>query len=118
MKLFKNGDAESVKREGYIARYVGDVRFRESSDSAGFIHVDIRRNTKTKPHAHEVLEEVFVILSKTKMGIGELVLNLEPGDIVLVEPSELHWFETPYENDVQVIAIKVPNLKDDKITMD
>jgi mannose-6-phosphate isomerase-like protein (cupin superfamily) len=61
------------------------------------------------------LEEAFVILNPTTMGVNETYYNLDEGDVVVVEPGEWHWFETPKGDDVNIIAVKLPNLMDDKI---
>ncbi|MFX1415853.1 MAG: cupin domain-containing protein, partial [Promethearchaeota archaeon] len=77
--------------------------------------VKIPPEMKTSPHSHGVLAEVFAVIGKTKMGVADTLYDLDEGDVVVVEPGESHWFETPTGPDVVLIAIKMPNLKDDKI---
>ncbi len=108
-------DAESVERAGYKAQYVADLEFKHTPSSAGVIIVDIPEGMKTTPHAHEYLEELFIPMNRTRMGIDDSVIELEKGDVVLVASNEKHWFETYSNERVRVIAIKFPNLKDDKI---
>ena len=116
VKVWRASDVKMIGMAGYGRKYVADVEFKESLKNGGFIYVKIPGGMKTHPHAHEILEEVFIIMNKTKMGVGDQLLDVDQGDVVLVEPREAHWFETPEGNDVVVIAIKFPNLKDDKMT--
>lgn len=116
VKIYRSKEVELVGLASYGRKYVADVKFKVPTDSAGVIYVRIPAGYRTEPHAHMRLEELFVILNSTRMGINNDIYDLEEGDVILVEPGEPHWFETPDENDVVTIAIKFPNLKDDKVT--
>ena len=115
VKVWRASDVEMIGLAGYGRKYVADVEFKESLQTGGFIYVRIPGGMKTDPHAHGTLEEIFIIMNKTKMGVGDQLLDVDQGDVVLVEPGEAHWFETPEGDDVVIIAIKFPNLKDDKM---
>ncbi|MHA1961853.1 MAG: cupin domain-containing protein [Candidatus Thorarchaeota archaeon] len=115
VRLYKASEVEIRGRFGYGVKYVAEVAFREKPENGMFIHVRIPRGMKTGPHSHKILEEVFVAIDSTQMGVGNELLQLEEGDVVLVEPGEPHWFEAPEEHDVRVIAIKFPNIEDDKV---
>jgi mannose-6-phosphate isomerase-like protein (cupin superfamily) len=116
VRVYRSSDCELIGLGGYGRKYVADVVFRQPIDSAGFIWVKIPGGVETAPHAHEFLEEAFVIMKKTKMGVGSEILDLDEGDVVVTEPGEAHWFVTPEGEDVIIIAIKMPNMKDDKVT--
>ena len=115
VKVWRASDAKMIGMAGYGRKYVADVEFKESLKNGGFIYVKISGGIKTRPHAHGILEEIFIIMNKTMMGVGDQLLDVDQGVVVLVEPVEAHWFETPSGDDVVIIAIKFPNLKDDKI---
>lgn len=115
VKVYRASECELVSSAGYGRKYLADVVFRTPPESAGFILVKISGGIETDPHAHKHLEEAFIIMNKTRMGVGDTILNLEEGDVVLAQPGEPHWFIAPDGNDVTVIAIKFPNLKQDKI---
>ena len=117
VKVYKAADTDFVGIAGPRRKYIADIVFNKPVDSGGFIWVKIPGGFKTAPHFHEKLEQVFIIINETKMVVGEKVLKLAEGDVVLVEPGEQHWFETPEGDDVTAIAIKLPNLKDDKIQL-
>lgn len=115
MKIYKVHDARQAQRAGYSARYIADIDLVQKIDSAGVILVDIPKGIKTAPHSHANLEEVFIIFDRTRMGVDGQIIELEAGDVVIVGFREKHWFETYPDNDVRVVAIKLPNLTDDKI---
>ncbi|MBD3405196.1 MAG: hypothetical protein GF411_03555 [Candidatus Lokiarchaeota archaeon] len=114
VRIFRRAHAPTKGKAGYIAEYVADITLQKNVDSAGFILVQIPSKTRTVPHAHTELQEIFVTLNRTKIGVGSQVFELEKGDIVIVDPSESHYFLT-YDEQVTIIAIKIPNLKDDKV---
>ncbi|MHA2300899.1 MAG: cupin domain-containing protein [Candidatus Thorarchaeota archaeon] len=118
VKVYRASEIDLKGRAGYGVKYIADIAFENPIDSAGFILVKIPPQMKTTPHAHGRLEEAFMIMNPTKMGVDETLYDLDEGDVVLVEPGEWHWFETPDGEDVSIIAVKLPNLKDDKIETD
>jgi len=115
VRIYKAIDSEKASRTGYVASYVADINFRRSLDSCGVIHVEINGNGKSSPHSHEYLEEVFIVLSKMLIHINDTTHELDEGDVILVEPGEAHSFETLTNQSGRIIALKFPNLKDDKV---
>jgi mannose-6-phosphate isomerase-like protein (cupin superfamily) len=115
VKVYRSSDSEPVDAGGYRRQYVADVTLRRKLDTAGFIWVKIPGGMKTDAHKHERLEEVFFFVDSARMGVGNQLLQLEQGDVVIVEPGEAHWFETEEHREVRIIAIKLPNLKKDKV---
>ncbi len=109
-------DAVKVERVGYSASYVSDIEFSSLISSAGFIVVSIPAGKTTKPHAHEHIQEVFVANSQVNIFIDGTQYLLESGDVVLVDPGEFHSFQAPLDSDSSIIAVKVPNIKDDKVS--
>jgi quercetin dioxygenase-like cupin family protein len=116
VEIFRSKDTELVGLGGYGRKYVADIKFQAPLETAGVIYVKIPAGYKTEPHAHMNLEEIFVIMNSTRMGIVDTVYDFQQGDVILVEPGEAHWFEAPHGSDVVVIAIKLPNLKNDKVS--
>jgi quercetin dioxygenase-like cupin family protein len=116
MKLFRAKDSRTMVREGYLASYVADVNLAEDADSLGFIVVRIASGTSTSPHLHEKLSEIFVALSPLSMTLNEEYVELEYGDVIVAEPGEAHSFKAT-GNEGVLLAVKVPNLSDDKISI-
>ncbi|MHA1135696.1 MAG: cupin domain-containing protein [Candidatus Thorarchaeota archaeon] len=118
VQIFRASESEEIGKKGYTARYVADVEFRNNLDSGGFIMVTVAVGTRTEPHKHGKLEEVFVVLTDLKMYIDSKEYELEKGDVVLVAPNESHSFEASEHSPASLIAIKFPNLKSDRVSMD
>jgi len=114
--IFKASDAEEIHKKGYTAKYVADVEFQKNLNTGGFILVTVLAGTKTEPHTHGELEEIFVVLSDMKMRIDSVEYELKKGDVVLVNPNETHSFEAPADSSASIIAIKFPNLKVDRLS--
>ncbi|TFH08002.1 MAG: cupin domain-containing protein [Candidatus Thorarchaeota archaeon] len=118
VQIFKASESEEIRKKGYTARYVADVEFCRDLNSGGFILVYVAAGTRTEPHKHEELEEVFVVLSDLKIVIDSAEYELEKGDVVLVAPNEFHSFIALENSDANIIAIKLPNLKNDKVSIE
>jgi quercetin dioxygenase-like cupin family protein len=115
VQIYRAEDSQNASRPGYEARYVADLVFRRALDSCGIILVDIDGSGRSSPHAHEYLEEVFIILTDIRLFINNTPYDLKEGDVVLVEPGESHSFETTSDEVGKIIAMKFPNVKDDKV---
>ncbi len=114
-RIYRTDDVDPVMKEGYSATYVADLLFSKAVGSAGVILVDIEAGKQTKPHAHNHLEEIFIPLGQGIIGIDGKRIALKGGDVVVVERGETHWFQADDETPLRVIAIKTPNLKNDKV---
>ncbi|MHA2396008.1 MAG: cupin domain-containing protein [Candidatus Thorarchaeota archaeon] len=115
VRIYRAEDSEKAVRAGYEAAYVADLTFSRSLDSCGVILVDINAEEKTSPHAHEHLEEVFVAMSAISIYINDVCYELLEGDVIIVDPGENHSFETKDKRSGRILALKFPNIKDDKI---
>ena len=115
VRIYRAEDSVRATRAGYEASYVADLTFSKTLDSCGVILVDIQENGKSSPHAHEQLEEVFVAMTKIRMFINDTRYDLHEGDVVIVAPNEAHSFETEPNETGRILALKFPNLKDDKV---
>lgn len=115
--IFRVDDAELMGRNGYSARYFADVIFNQKIDSAGFILVTIPSGFQTAPHTHMALEEVFFALTPLEVIVDDSVLSLRTGDLVIVGPNEIHSFQNKTQDEGLLLAIKFPNLKDDKFAV-
>jgi mannose-6-phosphate isomerase-like protein (cupin superfamily) len=115
VKLYRAAEARFLGTGEYGRRYVADLQFKRKLDAAGATWVKVPGGMKTDAHKHEQLEEVFVFVDSTRMRVDKKVLELKEGDVVVVEPGESHWFETPEGHDVRFVALKCPNLKTDRV---
>ncbi|MGV9169315.1 MAG: cupin domain-containing protein [Promethearchaeia archaeon] len=115
MKIFRADESEPKTRAGYTATYVADIELKQRVETAAFIVVHVDAGQRTEPHAHHSLQEVFIFLDDTEVGINEEVIPVGLGDVVIVDPGEEHWFSAPADTDVSFIAVKLPNIPDDKV---
>jgi quercetin dioxygenase-like cupin family protein len=115
VRIYRANDANRAKRAGYEARYVADLVFRNPLDTCGVILVDIDSKERSVPHAHERLEEVFIAVTDIVMYINDMKYSLNEGDVVIVEPGEAHSFQTINDQPSRILALKFPNLSDDKV---
>lgn len=66
-------------------------------------------------HYHHVMEENFFILEgKVDVAIDDVVHTLKPGDLLHVEPKEVHYFMNNYDEPVKMIATQAPFMEVDK----
>ena len=115
VQIFRTKDSVNAIRAGYEARYVADLIFRKSIDSCGVIFVDIEKNGKSTPHSHEHLEEAFIAMTDIRIFIDDTRYDLEEGDVVIAAPGEAHSFETMPNRSGRILALKFPNVKEDKV---
>ncbi len=115
VRIYRVEDSEKATRGGYEATYVADLTFQKSLDSCGVILVDFETSDRSSPHAHEHLEEVFVALSELSIYVNDIRYDLHEGDVAIVEPGEFHSFERRTNTKGRILALKFPNIKDDKV---
>jgi quercetin dioxygenase-like cupin family protein len=115
VRLYRASSASETARAGYSAKYIADIKFRKSLDNGGLILVTIPQGVSTAPHSHGELEEVFIAWTSLDLHVNEKTLHLLPGDVALVEPGESHSFTATMKHESRLMALKFPNLKDDKI---
>jgi quercetin dioxygenase-like cupin family protein len=113
VKIYRISDGNTKSRAGYTASYVADIEFRQDINTAGVIVVTIP-NGQTKPHVHNKLEELFIAGTDIEIQVNGTRYQLHKGDTVLVEPGEYHNFKTCEGKTGFLIAIKFPNLTNDK----
>ncbi len=115
MKLYLVSATEPVKRPGYVAYYLADLEFPEPLHTAGAILVRVPAGGRTRAHTHNSLDELFIALTEMQFGVIDTLYDLGPGDVILVERGEIHWFEATATKDALAMAIKMPNVKEDKV---
>ncbi len=114
VRIHRVGDSESIQRSGYEARYFADITFKDPLQDCGFIIVDLKPGSASAPHGHAHLEEVFFALSSIRIHVDDSTYDLNEGDMIVVESGEIHSFEVTGDNKARLLAMKFPNIKDDK----
>lgn len=71
-----------------------------------------------RPHYHEDLEEVYVIMSgKGEMTIGDETEIVGPGDRIIIASREVHIMKNVGEQDIEFLAIGVSGEKGGKTVL-
>lgn len=115
-RVFRSDTAEKKERAGYEAKYLADILLKSPIDSLGFIVVTIPPGVTTEPHYHSQLDEVFVAITPVVVIVDFDEILLNPDDILIAEAGEKHSFRPASDNFGRLLAIKMPNVKDDKST--
>lgn len=116
VRIYKVRDSDLKQRTGYKARYFTDITFREPVATCGMILVSLEPGSISAPHGHEHLEEVFMALTIIRVHVDDVTYDLDEGDVIVVDPGEMHSFEVIDQNEGRLLALKFPNIPDDKVT--
>ena len=66
-------------------------------------------------HFHNVMEENFSILEgNVDVAVNDVVYHLKQGDLLHVEPEEVHYFMNNYDKPVKMISTLAPYMEVDK----
>jgi mannose-6-phosphate isomerase-like protein (cupin superfamily) len=92
-------------------------KLNKAAKNVGFYETTIPPGSKVKNHFHSELDEVLYFLTGGEMIIESKKYHLSPGDSVILSPN------TPHEifsgnSEVKLIAVKLPNIVEDKIETD
>ena len=72
-----------------------------------------------KAHYHNVMEENFYILEGEVDIIVNGVLNhLHPGEMIHIEPTEIHYVRNSYDKPVKMVAVLAPYQDNDKVDVE
>ena len=72
-----------------------------------------------KAHYHKIMEENFYILEgKIDVVVDGKVHTLVKGDMIHIEPNEIHYCVNPYEKPVKMVSVLAPYQEKDKIEVE
>jgi quercetin dioxygenase-like cupin family protein len=114
-RIYRASSASRKGRAGYEATYVADLLLEKPAQSLGFIVVKIPQGVTTEPHYHSQLDEAFIALTPLTVIVNGTEYSLEQDDILVAAPGEKHSFSSPGQKPGKLLAIKIPNIKDDKL---
>lgn len=113
LKHFKASAGEWVEGRGYSKkRLLGPGFLPRAVDLVQ--ENRFRKGASVPPHYHKVQTEVFYVLAKGSIIIGGTWLSLEPGDIAVCEPGEVHEIPT-VEEDFGFVVLKLDYREDDTV---
>ncbi|NLB90204.1 MAG: cupin domain-containing protein [Clostridiales bacterium] len=66
-------------------------------------------------HYHDVMEENFFILEgEVNVVVDGVTHHLTPGQLIHIEPKEVHYVTNPYDKPVKMISVLAPFQDNDK----
>ena len=74
---------------------------------------------KVPGHVHRVMEETFFVLEgRIRVTVGEETVTATEGQLVYIEPGEVHAVENPDETPVKLVVTAAPFCDGDKYSPD
>ena len=84
-----------------------------------FALVRFRPGEDFQAHYHNVMEEDFFILEgKVDIVVDGVKHVLSPGDLIHIEPKEVHYVKNAYDEPVKMISTLAPYQEVDKVNVD
>jgi quercetin dioxygenase-like cupin family protein len=114
MKIIRLKDVPAEERDGYSIKRLFTEPLSNHPENVGFYETTVPKGSVCKQHYHAKLDEFILFLTKAKMRVEKEIYNFEPGDMVILKPQDKHEFVAE-ENEVKLIAMKLPNIVDDKV---
>ncbi len=118
MKLVRSKTKKPEQRKGYTRTTLIHHPLKTSIDSLGTFLVEIPVSGKVDPHYHEKATEFYYILRPGMLIVNGEEFEVEEGDVVIIEPKEVHWVKAKKDEVMRLVAIKLPNTTDDRISVD
>lgn len=86
---------------------------------SNFAIVQFQAGQDFKAHYHNIMEENFYILEgKVDIEVDGTVHTLEKGQLIHIEPGEIHYVVNRYENAVKMVSTLAPYQEVDKVEVD
>ncbi len=83
-----------------------------------FALVRIRPGEALQAHYHNVMEEDFFIMEgRVDILVDGVSHTLKVGDLLHVDPMEVHYMVNPYDQPAKMAAIMAPSLETDKVVV-
>jgi len=109
LKVIRKEGMEKLDRKEYSVLKALDDEIE--GGRIGIFYTTTPAGRKVAMHFHPKAKEILIFLCQGEVKVNGDILNLNPGDIVLLSPREKHEIYGPS----RLIAIKIPNLEGDKV---
>lgn len=114
MKIIKLNDVPDEERGGYSIKRLFTEALTQNPQNVGFFETTVPKGSVCKHHYHTKQDEIIYFITKGKMRVESKFYDFEPGDLVILRPGDKHEFVAD-ENEVKLIAVRLPNIVDDKV---
>jgi len=107
MSVRNDSEVEAKPVEGAQKTYIKRLICREHGapnfEMRKFI---LKPGGRIPKHLHPDMEHIqYVLKGRYKLGIGEEVYDVKPGDAVLIPANTPHWYENPGPQEAEFICI-------------
>ncbi|MBR8741082.1 cupin domain-containing protein [Nocardiopsis sp. MG754419] len=86
-------------------------------DRTGILYVEHPAGFTEQRHYHQHLYEVFYFLDGADYRVGDAVVQLAAGDLLVLEPNDAHG-ALPVPHRVRLIVFHLPKVPGDKVEVD
>ncbi len=114
MKIIHRDDIADEDRGGYSIKRIFTTVLSHSPANAGIYETTIPPNFAVKNHYHANLDEIVYFITKGYVKINLEEVEFDEGDLLILNSGEAHEFYAKDE-EVRLLAIKLPNNVDDKV---
>jgi len=114
MKTIRLDEIPIEERSGYRIKRIATEKLNFNPENIGIYKTIIPPQSKCPNHAHVQLDEVLLFLTKAKVKTESGILTFSEGDVLVIGANEFH--EIIAENEeVRLIALKMPNIVEDRV---
>lgn len=114
MKLVRAEGIPEEDRGEYSIKRLFTETLDHDVENVGFYRTLIPEGNKVAKHCHDTLDEVLYFLTSGIVETDGNIVNLRPGDSIILNKGEHHEIRAG-DNEVRLIAVKLPNNKEDKV---
>lgn len=113
MDVFRMDETPEEDRGEYSIKRLFTESLEHDVENVGFYRTLIPEGNKVAKHHHEHLDEVLYFLTSGIVETDDKIIELEPGDSVVLKKEDNHEIRAE-DDEVRLIAVKLPNHKEDK----
>jgi len=113
MLVIRKSGVKDEIREGYTIKRMVTFPIKSNLENVGLYLTNIPVGGKVSQHYHPKGMEILVFLKEGLLKSGKKEWMMKEGDIAVLKPGEVH--EISGKAETELIAIRMPNYKDDKI---
>ena len=117
MRIIKGVDLENeVRPDGRTVKTYFSYKVNFETKNIGLKTTVIPKGTRERDHLHSRSDEIFYYFSKAKAMVNGKIYRFEPGDVLILHANDRHH-QISDENDIEILALKIPD-EDDKVDTD
>lgn len=114
MEIIKIKDVEVEDRGEYTIKRLFTTVLSHSPQNAGIYETTIPPKSAVKNHYHANLDEIIYFITKGYVKINFKEVEFDEGDLLILDSGDTHEIYAKDE-EVRLIAIKLPNNVEDKV---